>query len=46
MYTKGVFVANEYKQTMNLPKTGFPMRAGLSKSEPKRLKDWQDNKVY
>ena len=39
-------VANEYKQTMNLPKTGFPMRAGLSKSEPKRLKDWQDNKVY
>ena len=22
------------------------MRAGLSKSEPKRLKDWQDNKVY
>ena len=31
---------------MNLPKTGFPMRAGLSKSEPKRLKDWQDNKVY
>ena len=46
VYTKGVFVANEYKQTMNLPKTGFPMRAGLSKSEPKRLKDWQDNKVY
>ncbi|MFR2030805.1 MAG: hypothetical protein ACLS3M_04965 [Collinsella sp.] len=26
-------MANEYKQTMNLPKTGFPMRAGLSKSE-------------
>ena len=24
-------MANEYKQTMNLPKTGFPMRAGLSK---------------
>ena len=22
------------------------MRAGLSKSEPKRRKDWQDNKVY
>ena len=39
-------MANEYKQTMNLPKTGFPMRAGLSKSEPKRLKEWQDNKVY
>ena len=39
-------MANEYKQSMNLPKTGFPMRAGLSKSEPKRLKDWQDNKVF
>ncbi len=31
---------------MNLPKTGFSMRAGVSKSEPKQLKDWQDNKVY
>ena len=36
----------DYNATVNLPKTAFPMRAGLSKSEPKRLKDWQDNKVY
>ena len=43
---KGVLVANEYKKTMNLPKTAFPMRAGLAKSEPVRLKGWQDNHVY
>jgi isoleucyl-tRNA synthetase len=30
-------VANEYKKTMNLPKTGFPMRASLAQNEPKRL---------
>ena len=39
-------MANEYKQTMNLPETAFPMRAGLAKSEPERLKKWQDNKLY
>ena len=37
---------SKYQDTMHLPKTGFPMRAGLAKSEPKRLKDWQDNHVY
>ena len=35
-----------YQETMNLPKTGFPMRAGLSKSEPKRLADWNENHLY
>lgn len=39
-------MANEYKQTMNLPKTDFPMRAGLSKSEPLRIKKWQDADLY
>jgi len=39
-------MANVYKKTMNLPKTGFPMRAQLSKNEPKRLKAWEDNNVY
>ena len=28
----------DYNQTMNLPKTEFPMRAGLPQSEPERLK--------
>ena len=35
-----------YQDTMNLPKTKFPMRAGLSKAEPKRLAGWYENHVY
>ena len=31
---------------MNLPKTGFPMRAGLAQNEPKRLAEWEANDVY
>ena len=29
-----------YKDTLNLPKTGFPMQAGLVPREPARLKQW------
>lgn len=36
----------DYKNTLNLPKTDFPMKASLSEQEPKRLKKWEDNKVY
>ncbi len=39
-------MANEYKHTMNLPKTSFPMRASLATREPERLKAWRDNNVY
>ncbi len=39
-------MASEYKQTMNLPKTKFPMRASLASREPARLKEWLDNDVY
>jgi isoleucyl-tRNA synthetase len=31
---------------MNLPQTAFPMRAGLAKSEPLRLRKWQELDVY
>ena len=37
---------NKYQESMHLPKTGFPMRAGLAKSEPKRLAMWNENHVY
>ena len=30
----------EYKKTLNMPKSGFPMRAGLPKREPDMLKHW------
>ncbi len=36
----------DYNKTLNLPKTDFPMRAGLPKSEPVTLKRWQENNVY
>lgn len=39
-------MANEYKKTMNLPKTSFPMRASLAQREPERLKTWETNHVY
>ena len=36
----------EYKQTLSMPKTEFPMRAGLSEKEPKFVAAWKDIKLY
>ena len=36
----------DYKSTLNLPKTGFPMRAGLPKREPEWLARWEKIGVY
>jgi len=36
----------DYKDTLNLPKTDFPMRAGLPKREPEWLERWADIGVY
>ncbi len=36
----------DYKATLNLPKTDFPMKAGLPVNEPKRLQRWKDLNVY
>jgi len=35
-----------YKDTLNLPKTEFPMRASLSVREPERLASWQKQDIY
>ncbi len=35
-----------YKQTLNLPQTAFPMEAKLVQNEPKRLKRWQEEGLY
>lgn len=37
---------SEYKQTLNLPQTDFPMKANLSQREPALLKKWQDMGLY
>lgn len=36
----------DYKETLNLPKTDFPMKANLSVREPKQLAFWQDIALY
>ena len=38
--------AVDYKSTLNLPKTDFPMRAGLPKREPEWLARWEKMGVY
>ncbi|PHI40380.1 isoleucine--tRNA ligase [Actinobacillus succinogenes] len=37
---------NDYKNTLNLPATGFPMRGDLAKREPAMLKNWYDKNLY
>jgi len=37
---------NSYKDTVNLPKTGFPMRANLPKREPETLEQWEALKIH
>ena len=36
----------DYKKTLNLPDTPFPMRGDLAKREPVMLKDWQEKRLY
>jgi isoleucyl-tRNA synthetase len=36
----------DYKDTLNLPETPFPMRGDLAKREPVWVKEWQDKGVY
>jgi isoleucyl-tRNA synthetase len=36
----------DYKETLNLPKTAFPMKANLTKKEPEILKRWEDINLY
>ncbi len=36
----------DYKQTLNLPATKFPMKAGLPNREPQMLQHWQDITLY
>ncbi len=38
--------AVDYKQSLFLPKTDFPMRGGLPKREPEWLKRWADMDMY
>ena len=37
---------SDYKATLKLPKTDFPMKANLPKREPETLKRWDDTRLY
>lgn len=36
----------DFKDTLNLPQTQFPMRASLAQREPERLAQWEQDKLY
>ena len=37
---------SDYKHTLNLPETEFPMRGNLAQREPKMLQDWTNKALY
>ena len=36
----------DYKNTLNLPQTSFPMKANLTQREPEMLREWESMDVY
>ena len=39
-------MSKDYSETLNLPKTDFPMRANLPLNEPKLIEYWNDIDLY
>jgi len=39
-------MAKDYKDTLNLPQTDFPMKANLAQREPEMLKAWEETGIY
>ncbi len=38
--------AQDWKSTLNLPQTDFPMKANLPQAEPRRLEEWRTGDLY
>jgi len=36
----------DYKRTVNLPQTDFPMKADLAQREPKQIERWAEQRIY
>jgi isoleucyl-tRNA synthetase len=36
----------DYKNSLNLPATDFPMKASLAQREPEQLKKWEEDRIY
>src|SRR3712207_4322530 len=43
---QGAKAARDYSETLFLPQTDFPMRAGLPQREPTLLQRWNEMKLY
>src|SRR6266699_4243333 len=39
-------MSQNYKETLNLPRTEFPMKANLAGREPEMLKMWEETRLY
>ena len=39
-------MSQNYKDTLNLPQTDFPMKANLAAREPEMLKGWEEARLY
>src|SRR5436190_17670663 len=39
-------MSQNYKDTLNLPRTEFPMKANLAAREPEMLKAWEETRLY
>lgn len=39
-------MSKDYKETLQLPKTAFPMRGNLGQKEPEMQKKWEEEKLY
>lgn len=41
-----ILLPMDYRDTLNLPDTPFPMRGNLAKREPGWIAQWEENKIY
>src|ERR1044071_7187307 len=39
-------MSQNYKDTLNLPRTEFPMKANLAAREPEMLRAWEETRLY
>jgi len=45
-WRRSAMTAKNYKDTLNLPRTDFPMKANLASREPELLKMWDETRLY
>lgn len=37
---------DDYKKSLNLPDTSFPIKVNLTQREPEMLRWWEENNIY